>query len=249
MMKSIKIKIITREGENVSTIFLSQEYVALVLIKEKEQEKTRTAKNKKLQKEIDDEQEVKAVIKEEKELGMSDQYSIITVGKFEKRKGFDLLIEAAKKVTGEYKIYFIGASNNEIYQKLITKDIENKIEFIDFCDKNKLKKYYRASDLFILPTREDIWGLVIPEAMANGIPVVTTDRCLAGVAMLEKNEIMRTENIDDIVLKLNEQMNLTDKDRQIIGLRNINKTKEYSIENATNKDIENFKEFQKNSKA
>ena len=29
----------------------------------------------------------------------------------------------------------------------------------------------------------------------------------------------------------------------------INKTKEYSIENATNKDIENFKEFQKNSKA
>ena len=184
-----------------------------------------------------------------KELGMSDQYSTITVGKFEKRKGFDLLIEAAKKVTGEYKIYFIGASNNEIYQKLITKDIENKIEFIDFCDKNKLKKYYIASDLFILPTREDIWGLVIPEAMANGIPVVTTDRCLAGVAMLEKNEIMRTENIDDIVLKLNEQMNLTDKDRQIIGLRNINKTKEYSIENATNKDIENFKEFQKNSKA
>ena len=34
---------------------------------EKEQEKTRTAKNKKLQKEIDDEQEVKAVTKEEKE--------------------------------------------------------------------------------------------------------------------------------------------------------------------------------------
>lgn len=36
MMKSIKIKIIRRECENMSTIFLSQEYVALVLIKEKE---------------------------------------------------------------------------------------------------------------------------------------------------------------------------------------------------------------------
>ena len=66
---------------------------------------------------------------------------------------------------------------------------------------------------------------------------------------MNKTAIATFENIDDIVLKLNEQMNLTDKDRQIIGLRNINKTKEYSIENATNKDIENFKEFQKNSKA
>ena len=37
------------------------------IVQEKEQEKTRTAKNKKLQKEIDDEQEVKAVTKEEKE--------------------------------------------------------------------------------------------------------------------------------------------------------------------------------------
>lgn len=36
MMESIKIKIIRRECENMSTIFLSQEYVALVLIKEKE---------------------------------------------------------------------------------------------------------------------------------------------------------------------------------------------------------------------
>ena len=35
-----------------------------------------------------------------------------------------------------------------------------------------------------MPTREDIWGLVINEAMAAGLPVITTDRCAAGVEMV-----------------------------------------------------------------
>lgn len=39
---------------------------------------------------------------------------------------------------------------------------------------NEVYKYYAIADVFILPTIEDNWSLVIPEAMACGLPVATS---------------------------------------------------------------------------
>ena len=39
-----------------------------------------------------------------------------------------------------------------------------------------------------MPTREDIWGLVINEAMAYGLPIITTDNCLAGLELIKNEE-------------------------------------------------------------
>ena len=48
----------------------------------------------------------------------------------------------------------------------------------------------------MLPTREDIWGLVVNEAVAFGLPVVTTDRCIAG------NEIIQ-DGVNGVIVKAN----------------------------------------------
>lgn len=73
------------------------------------------------------------------------------------------------------------------------------VHFIDFMPKKELADYYRAADIFVLPTREDIWGLVINEAMAYGLPVVTTEKCVAGVEMVcegHNGYIVPVENTD-----------------------------------------------------
>lgn len=180
-----------------------------------------------------------------KELKMDNVYSIIAVGKFEKRKGFDLLIQAVERIEKDIRIYFIGASSNNSYKDLLTEKNRNKIVFIDFVDKSTLKKYYRAADLMLLPTREDVWGLVIAEAMATGTCVVTTDRCLAGLAMLDSDKIIRTESIDDIVKAIRLNMDFTEEQRKNIGMNNIEKVKKYSIETAAKEDIMNLREFVK----
>ena len=61
----------------------------------------------------------------------------------------------------------------------------DNVHFIDFKNKDILKEYYYVADVFVLPTREDIWGLVINEALAYGLPVITTDKCMAGLEMIE----------------------------------------------------------------
>ena len=117
------------------------------------------------------------------ELSMSEDKIIISVGQFIKRKGFDILIKASDLLPNDYGIYFIGGRPTEEYLSM-TKD-RNNIHFIGFKTKEELQKYYLAADLFVLPTREDIWGLVINEAMACGLPIITTDKCIAGLELVE----------------------------------------------------------------
>ena len=103
------------------------------------------------------------------------------------------------------------------------------VHVIPFVSKKELLEYYRASDIFVLPTREDIWGLVVNEAMACGLPIITTDRCNAGIELIKDGEngyIVPTDNRDALcgaILKLKVSDNL-----QEISNNNLKKIREYT---------------------
>ena len=135
------------------------------------------------------------------QLKMYEDKIVLSVGQLIHRKGIDILIKAASQLnhTG---IYIIGGTPSDEYVELKRKYNANNIHFIGFKDKNELSKYYRAADVFVLPTREDIWGLVINEAMSYGIPVVTTNKCVAGMEMVEQGvtgSILEVENVNQLV--------------------------------------------------
>lgn len=119
-----------------------------------------------------------------KKLGMTEKNIVISVGQFIYRKGFDVLIRSAPllKDTG---VYIVGGEPTEEYISLKKELGADSVHFVGFKSKEELKEYYLAADLFVLPTREDIWGLVINEAMACALPVITTDMCVAGLELIE----------------------------------------------------------------
>ena len=86
--------------------------------------------------------------------------------------------------------------------------------------------------MFVLPTREDIWGLVINEAMANGLPVITTDKCNAGLAMVsDKNgAIVPVDSIDSLASSLKHILS-DDNKRLQMGKESLNVIRNYTIEN------------------
>lgn len=122
-----------------------------------------------------------------KELGIDDNFTILAVGQFIYRKGFDVLLKSAASIKQRCNIVFVGGNPTEEYLEIKNSLCLNNIYFEGFKNKEELSKYFKASDLFVLPTREDIWGLVINEAIAYGLPIITTNKCVAGLELVKGN--------------------------------------------------------------
>lgn len=95
-----------------------------------------------------------------------------------------MLVCVAEKYLPEVQFLIIGGKQSDIEQ-MIDHKLPDNVTTIDFMGKQELFEYYKAADLFVLPTREDVWGLVVNEAMACGLPVVTTNNCIAGLELVE----------------------------------------------------------------
>ena len=122
------------------------------------------------------------------ELGMSEERVVLAIGRFIPWKRFDDLIRAAVKLPRDIGFYFVGGEPTEEYLTLVKELGLSNVHFVGFKLKEELKKYYRASDLFVLPSKGEAWGLVINEAMACGVPVIATDRCVGGLELIRDGE-------------------------------------------------------------
>ena len=174
-----------------------------------------------------------------KNLNINSSKMIISVGQFIERKGFDLLIKAAKDFPN-IDFYLIGGKPIIVYNELINSlNIEN-IYFYDFMEKSRLYLYYQSADLMVFPTREDVWGLVINEAMANGLPVISTNKCNAAMELIKNNGmIIESDNLNQLKESISFLIN---DENKLLKMSNISCEiiKDYTIESMAQKHIEIF---------
>lgn len=95
-----------------------------------------------------------------------------------KKKGIEPLVEAAaalkKSGNGAFKIVVVGGQPYRSLEKIIAKlDIKDKLVFTGRV--KSVEKVYVNSDVFVLPTYYDACSLVVIEAMASGLPAITTE--------------------------------------------------------------------------
>lgn len=172
----------------------------------------------------------KAKMKEK--LGIKNEKIIISVGRFIPSKGIDVLLKAWGNVR-EGALYIIGGQPTNEYLEIIKERNLKNVYFLDFMDKATLFMYYQSADLFVLPTFTDVWGLVVNEAMANGLPIITTNKCVAGVELIQDNKngfIVPIKNEQVLAEKINEILNNQEMMNNM-ALNNLEKAKKYSIEN------------------
>jgi glycosyltransferase involved in cell wall biosynthesis len=175
-------------------------------------------------------------------LDISEEKVLISVGQFIHRKGFDVLLKSAAKLEDDIGIYIVGGKPTEEYLKLRSDLGLSNVHFVGFMKKEKLAHVYRAADLFVLPTREDIWGLVINEAMAYGLPVITTDRCVAGLELVE-------DGVNGYIIPVEDEKALAEKieacfasDYHAMGEKSLEKVRPYTIENMVRAHLKIFEE-------
>lgn len=181
---------------------------------------------------------VKKKKKLREDLGMKEKYIVLAVGQFIPRKGYDILIKSFSYLNDNIGCYIVGGKAPKEYKDLILALGLSNIHFIDFKKKLELEKYYMAADLFTHPCREDIWGLVINEAMAKGLPVITTERCVAGLELISDLNIGRivpTENSKLLANAINDILYTICKEKSKAVLEVI---RPYTLEKMAQKHIE-----------
>ena len=106
----------------------------------------------------------------------NDGIVFLFCGALIERKGVESLLKAWKEYTQTHPndtLLMVGGGELESklrkdFGSIPTVFIEGRKEYSEVC------KYYAIADVFILPTIEDNWSLVIPEAMSCGLPVATS---------------------------------------------------------------------------
>jgi len=114
------------------------------------------------------------------ELGLKGKTVLIAVGRLSKQKGFEYLIKAlseVKKKEKNFKLLLIGDGEEKKSLERLSKKmgLEEEIIFLGKVFHDKLPKYYHVADIFVLPSLYESFGIVFLEAMAAGLPIISTN--------------------------------------------------------------------------
>lgn len=112
---------------------------------------------------------------------LDGKLNILFVGRWEKRKGLTYLIRAYERVQRDFpnaRLLVVGPEgrHGRAYRNYVEYHGLRGIEFIGTVSDEELPRYYRTCDIFCAPsTSGESFGVVLPEAMASGKPVVASD--------------------------------------------------------------------------
>jgi glycosyltransferase involved in cell wall biosynthesis len=117
-----------------------------------------------------------------KKYGISDNaFVIISVGKLIGRKRHEDILNAvsllSRNSTKEYHILLVGDGPEKCnLQSCADEKKLTNITITGFVKQDQLSEFYSVSDVFILCSQKETWGLVVNEAMCHALPVILSDK-------------------------------------------------------------------------
>lgn len=171
---------------------------------------------------------------------------ILFVGRIVPLKGIDVLLYALKilvQQTPDLKIclWIVGASSNELKRLNEIKNLLNLTTFVKFVgmkSHKELPNYYNASELVVMPSIYESFGIIALESMACGVPVITTDATGVSELFDKKHDYLVTSASNPILLAGKIKKILTDKkEHQRLSKGVLNKVQDLTWQNSANSFI------------
>jgi len=145
-----------------------------------------------------------------------NQFVLLSVGRHVPRKKFDLVIKAVSEIKKlkpslNIKYILIGEGKNTLYLKNLTKqlNLESQIEFLGSCDLEKRNKFYKLSDIFLMPSITEKgsiegFGIVFLEANYYEVPVIgtATGGIVEAIVDGETGLLIKQNDLNDLIEKI-----------------------------------------------
>lgn len=152
------------------------------------------------------------------------------VGRFVDVKNLELLISVFNQLP-DLNLYLAGFGVLEDSLKAISNE---NIHFIGAVDNKKLPAVYQKMDVFILPSKLEAWGLVVEEALNNGMPIIVSDRvgCCDEIINESNGLVFHYDDplaLKSAVLKMTD-INFYNKLRRNISMMNFEEIEKEQIE-------------------
>ena len=156
----------------------------------------------------------------------------IAVGRLEKVKGFDLLIKSWSSINTPLLIVGSGKEKESLNQLINKLELTQLITIIDWVDQEELNKLYSKSSLLIISSRSEGGPRVALEALANNLPVLSTDVGHMNI-ILPKELLAEPDNLESLKLLLETYVKNIDQLNQSAIFEFVRD--EFSIEKQTSK--------------
>jgi glycosyltransferase involved in cell wall biosynthesis len=121
-----------------------------------------------------------------------DRTRFLYCGQLIHRKGVDILLDAfcqAAVALPDIELVLVGEGplGPELRAK-IPQSTRPRVHFAGFQPVAELPKFFAEADVFVLPSRHDGWGVVVNQAIAAGMPVISSDAVGAAADLVRENE-------------------------------------------------------------
>lgn len=172
-----------------------------------------------------------SIKKEKKENRQINKF--ICVAGLIKVKNIEQLIRVFNELP---KLELTIVGKGELEEKLI-KQAKNNIKFLGHINNKELMSKYSENDVFILPSLSEAWGLVVEEALSNGLPVILSNKvgCASEVIVDGKHGyIYNVKNDGDLKNKILKIINLDNYSFLFDCVNNLN------FEDIKNKQVNSY---------
>lgn len=178
-----------------------------------------------------------------------EKYKFITVASLIKRKNINLIIKSLSFIKNKnWELEIIGKGKMEKALKKLVKElnVEEQVKFIGHIPRKKVLEHLRNSDVFLLPSVNETFGLVYFEAMASGcVTLCAKDSGVDGIIIDGVNGFLAAPNLDQVYSNITTIMRLSQEEINSV----VSNTWETINDYTSNKAAKNYLEkidFSKN---
>ncbi|MBK6397822.1 MAG: glycosyltransferase family 4 protein [Bacteroidetes bacterium] len=140
-----------------------------------------------------------------------NKHRLSYVGYLSKRKNVDQLLICIRQLANvrqDFVLDLIGDGDHlsDLQRQVVELKLESFVQFTGFKQKEELPEYYAQTEVFLFQTGFDIWGLVLNEAMAAGLPCIASPNAGAVDDLIEDGKtgfIVDFNNVDRVLEKIN----------------------------------------------